>query len=425
MTSAIKEKSSSTPSEQRFDSVSSPEQLFPTSGHNDWLSTDELAELTVPKIVDRLNALQNLMASKAVESEQMREAHPEVWSELRKTGMFYTLVPNEYGGLNGSMEDFADIILPIAEIDASLAWSAAFSVMHQWLVALFPKACRDEVWGKYPYITTAGSAFPPGKATKADGGYRISAHHKYCSGIMQSEAVHGFSVYKDEDGNDTIIMALIPIDQVKVLDTWRIDGMAGTGSHDVVYEDVFVPEHMAFPVAALKEGDPNGEHPTYRLPFSCMLSQVICLPMIGALKAEVQNFRKSLMAPGPDGTVPDNPVKRATLARAEIDAKTAELLVRDSIKHVYDAMSESGSTLSKPDRIRFRAQLSYAGNMSMKGLRTISDVSSTSHHFLHQPLQRMLRDVTVLSSHATLDIHSSLDEHARQLLDMPSEWWLA
>lgn len=418
----------SNPEQQDLNSAeadSGPKQLFPESGHNDWLSKEELAQLTVPEIVKRVTALLPLIASKAVESEQRREADSEVWSALRKTGIFYTLVPKEYGGLGGTVMDFVDVVLPIAEVDGSLAWNAAFSVMHQWLIALFPKSCRDEVWGKWPYATTAGSAFPPGRAVKVDGGYRITARHKYCSGIMQSEAVHGFSLYENEEGETKVVLAIIPIEQVKVLDTWRIDGMAGTGSHDVAYEDVFVPEHMVCSVDTMREGDPDGVDATYRLPFSCMLATVISLPMIGGLKAEVKNFRERLMKPGPDGTVPDKPVARAALARAEIDAKVVELLLRESIKQVYNAMDASGTLLEKSERVRYRAQLSYAGNKSMNALRSIADASSTSYHFLDQPMQRILRDVTVLSSHATLEIHGSLDEHARQMLDMPSAWWLA
>lgn len=396
--------------------------LIPKSSHNDWLSKEELAKLTVPEIVRRVTALQELMASKAQVSEQKREVDEEVWSALRKTGIFYLMVPRSRGGLEEGLQAFIDVILPIGEVDASLAWTTAFSVMHQWQLAQFSVRAQDQIWNELPYVTSAGSAFPPANAVKVEGGYRLSGRHKYCSGIMHSEWVNSFAAL--QTGTEkTLILCMLPIDEVKVIDTWYVSGMASTGSHDIEFEDVFVPDHFATKIDDMKEGKFDHVRPAYRIPFSTFLALVIATPILGAAIGETKRFRDRLIAPGPDGKVPDKPLARVGLARAKIDVKASELLVRDTARQAEEIAAEH--LLTAADRIRIRAQCAYGASMCLHTLRTISDLSSSSAQLLSHPMQRALRDATMIASHATLEVNGSLEEFGRELLGLPSTWWLA
>ena len=403
--------------------ASGPEILIPKSSHSDWLSPDELKELTVEKIVARVTALQPLIAAKAQQAEIEREADHEVWSALRKTGIFYLMVPQSRGGLEEGLQAFIDVILPIGKMDTSLAWTAAFSVMHQWQLAQFPAQCQNEIWDALPYVTSAGSAFPQGKAVKVDGGFIVSAHHKYCSGIMHSEWANSIAAFETPEGERTLMLAMLPIDQVQVLDTWYVDGMAGTGSHDIVYNDVFVAEHRTVLLDDIRRGNLEHRLPAYRIPFSIFLGLVISSPPLGAALGEIERFRSRLLAPGPNGSVPDKPLARAGLARVSVEVKAAELLIRDSARDAEELAAKG--LLTGAERARIRAQLSVAVNMCLGILRSINDLSSSSVHMLSHPTQRALRDVTVISSHATLESSSALDDYGRNMLNMQSLWFLA
>jgi 3-hydroxy-9,10-secoandrosta-1,3,5(10)-triene-9,17-dione monooxygenase len=405
------------------DPVSGPEILTPKSSHSDWLSPDELKELTVEKIVARVTALQPLITAKARQAEIEREADHEVWSALRKTGIFYLMVPQSRGGLEEGLQAFIDVILPIGKMDASLAWTAAFSVMHQWQIAQFPAQCQKEIWDALPYVTSAGSAFPQGKAVKVEGGFILSAHHKYCSGIMHSEWANSVAAFETPEGEKKLMLAMLPIDAVQVLDTWYVDGMAGTGSHDIVYKDVFVPDHMIVMMDDIRQGNLKHKVPAYRIPFSSFLGLVVAVPTLAAAMGEVERFRGRLLTPGPDGSVPDKPLARAGLARVSVEVKAAELLIRDSARDAEELAAKG--LLTSAERARIRAQYSVGAKMCLGILRSITDLSSSSVHMLSHPTQRALRDVTMISSHATLETSSSLDDYGRNMLNMPSLWFLA
>ena len=51
-------------------------------------------------------------------------------------------------------------------------------------------------------------------------------------------------IYDDPTAGPTVIHFPVPLDApgVTVLDTWRVLGMRGTGSHDIELKDVFVPD---------------------------------------------------------------------------------------------------------------------------------------------------------------------------------------
>jgi alkylation response protein AidB-like acyl-CoA dehydrogenase len=61
------------------------------------------------------------------------------------------------------------------------------------------------------------------------------------------------------DGGPVTILTMCPAAEAVILDTWRTLGMRGTGSHDVVMSDVFVPaRHTALLAPYEKPGSAYG-----------------------------------------------------------------------------------------------------------------------------------------------------------------------
>ena len=58
----------------------------------------------------------------------------------------------------------------------------------------------------------------------------------------------GQCVVEDSDTHRTLEV-LVPRDDYEGIDNWHVHGLRGTGSNDVVVEDLFVPDEMTTAVA--------------------------------------------------------------------------------------------------------------------------------------------------------------------------------
>src|SRR5207245_147906 len=85
--------------------------------------------------------------------------------------------------------------------------------------------------------TGAGVWAPRGKGRPVDGGVVVSGRWAYCSGIVHAGVFFAGCIV--ESGPPSVIA--MPHDELEILDTWHTLGLRGTGSHDVVADELFVP----------------------------------------------------------------------------------------------------------------------------------------------------------------------------------------
>src|SRR5260221_8643764 len=105
-------------------------------------------------------------------------------------------------------------------------------------------------WGVELYaderLTMDGALNPFGRARVVDCGFRVNGRWPYGSGCKHAKWFLGGSLLLDDEGESlhTSREMIIPANQFEILDTWEVAGLRGSGSHDVVVNDVFVPlEH--------------------------------------------------------------------------------------------------------------------------------------------------------------------------------------
>ncbi len=178
----------------------------------------------------------------------------EGFRALKAAGFFKALVPAELGGAGADYRMICDAIRRLATHCGSTA--LAFS-MHSHLVAVPAWRWRHEqapVEGMLKrvahedlvLISSGGSDWLPsnGQAMKVEGGFRVTAKKVFSSGCEMGDLLVTSAIHDDPDKGPTVLHFAVPFkaEGVKRLDTWHVMGMRGTGSHDVMLEDVFVPD---------------------------------------------------------------------------------------------------------------------------------------------------------------------------------------
>jgi len=193
-------------------------------------------------------------ASRTAEHDESDSFVAENYAVLKANGAFAAGVPGERGGGNASHAELCGMVRELAHYCSSTA--LAFS-MHTHLVATLAFIWRSGNKGPEPMlrrvaaenlvlVSTGGSDWlnGSGKLENVDGGFRLSGRKIFASGVPAGDVLMTTGVYDDPKDGPTVIHFPVSLrsEGVKVLDTWKVLGMRGTGSHDVELDGVFVPD---------------------------------------------------------------------------------------------------------------------------------------------------------------------------------------
>ncbi len=194
------------------------------------------------------------IAATAARHDEEESFVEEGFRALKEAGFFKALVPAELGGLGADYRDICNAIRRVGTYCGSTA--LAFS-MHSHLVAVPAWRWRHEnapVEGLLKrvaaeglvLISTGGNDWLPsnGRATKVEGGFRVTAKKTFSSGCQMGDLLVTSAIHHDGADGPEVLHFAVPFkaEGVRVVDTWRVLGMRGTGSHDVSLEEVLVPD---------------------------------------------------------------------------------------------------------------------------------------------------------------------------------------
>lgn len=174
---------------------------------------------------------------------------------LKSSGLVEAGVPRELGGGGADVDQLAAMLRILGYHCGStgLVFSMhthqvaipAWRWTHQKVAAAEPllKRIANE---RILLLSSGGSDWiaGSGKAEKVDGGYRITARKIFTSGAATGDILMTGAVLEAEGEPPMVLHFGVPMKSphVKVLDTWRVLGMRGTGSQDVEIDGYVVPE---------------------------------------------------------------------------------------------------------------------------------------------------------------------------------------
>jgi alkylation response protein AidB-like acyl-CoA dehydrogenase len=111
-----------------------------------------------------------------------------------------------------------------------------------------------------PLANVTGSGNGEGVAEPVEGGYRVSGRWNFTSGCTLATHLAGYPKISGDPDPFGVAM-LAPASQVRVSEAWDVVGLAGTGSHQIEFDKVFVPydmTHRPFDGESEIEGGPAG-----------------------------------------------------------------------------------------------------------------------------------------------------------------------
>jgi alkylation response protein AidB-like acyl-CoA dehydrogenase len=331
---------------------------------------------------------------------------------LRDSGLLRAGAPVEVEGLELPPGTALRCAEEVARGDASAGWCVSIAMTSSLLVAYLPPASRDELFGAGRGVA-AGVWAPHGKARPAPGGVVVSGRWAFCSGISHSDVMFAGCLLDDRPA-----VVALPTEQLQVLDTWHTLGLRGTGSHDAVADNVFVPDTH---VVSIFDG-PLINRPLYRFPPFGFFAACITAAAMGNARAAIDNFadlartKKSVAS---TRTLAQRPTVQAAIAAAESALEAARALYYQAIENAWQASQDE---LPVPVEVRTRLRLAATHGVRTAAdvVRTMYDLAGGSAIYDGAPLQRRFRDAFTATAHFQVN-EASRELPGRILLDQPTE----
>jgi len=248
------------------------------------IQTVEPAEL-----IARARAMIPTLAERALPQTQRRGILPETIAEMQAAGFFRVLQPKRWGGYEMELGTFYDIEIALSEGDMSTGWTYGVFGAVTWFLGLIDDRLTQEVWGRDPSVLGCSSTMPAGKATAVDGGFQLSGHWRYASGCEHCEWALLGGMVRAENAAPDWRFFVVPRRDYKTVDNWQVAGLQGTGSIDVMLDDVFVPDYRTQRLQDnfLLKGAGQAVNATslYRVPFGQIFARGVSTAGLGALQA--------------------------------------------------------------------------------------------------------------------------------------------
>lgn len=380
--------------------------------------------------IARTRALVPQLRERAARTEDLRRLPPETERDLHENGLFRILQPRRFGGAEldyVAMVDCADLL---GQADASVAWNFANLASHHWMLGMFEEKAQSAVWGRDPDTLIASSfIFPAGRARKVDGGYRLHGSWPFSSGVASCEWNMLASVVASDDEADGIEyrIFLLPKSDYKVLDTWNVAGLRGTGSSDVEVRDAFVADYMTVAVGHLAGGPTPGSainsNPLYSLPVFSLFPYVLSGVALGNAQACLDDYvavarhRISTYSRAKLSDFQSTQIKIAD-ASAKIDA--ARLIMRSAC---IDAMDDArrGHVPNMAAKTKYRRDGAFSVNLCTEAVSMLFAASGARGLFTTGVLQRQFRDAHAINSHLAFNFDAAGTNYGRVALGLPSE----
>ncbi|MGE3916853.1 MAG: acyl-CoA dehydrogenase family protein [Hyphomicrobiaceae bacterium] len=303
---------------------------------------------------------------------------------LREHGFFALAVPSELGGAGLQPAELAEFLRTLARICSSTALTMA---MHTHPVAFaawrwrHQKAPTDGLLKRIAaerlqLLTSGGSDWLPGSgiATKVEGGYKVKARKVFASGAPTANLFMTMAVEETPEGPMVMHIA-VPLASpgISIIETWDTMGMRGTASHDVLLDDVFVPD------AAVSVRRPSGAwHPIMHL------ISMVAFPLVYAVYTGIAEAActTAVAAARRKGTTSVELV-------GELQTEWTATRVAHDYMVAFGATAQPGEATTS----EIFAHRSLVARSALKTVELALEVAGGASYFREQGLERLFRDI--------------------------------
>ena len=354
-------------------------------------------------------ALAPRIRKRAAEIEAARQLPPDLVMDIANARLFRVALPEAEGGLGADILTTLQVIEEIARADGSTGWCLAMGINTLRQSAQFGPEVRRQIFFSDPIGISAGSANPRGRAVAAPGGYRVTGHWFFASSCMHSSALHGACKVFDGDkprlrpnGDHEVRMAYFyPKSIARIIDTWDVSGLRGTGSHDIEVNDLFVPDERTFSALDLRS---RVTGPMNRMHGFDLAGCGFCCVGLGVARAAIDEFVELAQVKVPRSSAEllrDRAIVQARIGEAEAVLRSGRSLLFDVVGDMWETVL-AARPVTGTQRADLRLAMTHAAQSAGRATHMVCEAAGTTSIFTKSPLERFARDAEVVTRHNQL-----------------------
>jgi alkylation response protein AidB-like acyl-CoA dehydrogenase len=357
-------------------------------------------------VVEAARSLRPLVQAHADEAERNRCQSPEVVAAMARAGLFRLAAPEAYGGVEADPISMIRAIEAISEADGATGWTLMIGIETVGIaLGALPPSSAAALLGAHPDLVFAGALNPLGRAREVEGGLMVSGRWPYSSGCQTADHFWGGCLLTDPggeprrvDGQRISRQVVVPRAAYDVVETWDASGLRGSGSHDVVIADVFVPDELVTDV------DGTGmrvDTPLFRLPVRSRLAFNKVGVATGVARAALDAFAHLAGEKTPFrefDLLRERPQAQLAMAEAEARLGAARAYVFETVGEMWTATC-SGRPVTLRDQARVRLACSHCSAEAVHAVDLVAAQAGITASFPSSPLERAVRDVRVVPQH--------------------------
>jgi alkylation response protein AidB-like acyl-CoA dehydrogenase len=322
------------------------------------------------------------------------------YADLRDYKMFSVSIPTELGGGGANYEEICQII---RELGSQCGSTGLVYAMHSHPVAVNvlkhmkgdakATATLNKIATNELIIAGTGAndwLVSSGEAVEVEGGYKVNAHKRFVSGGPGADLFVSSAQFDGPDGPEVLHFGIpFKTDGIAIQSNWNTHGMRGTGSNDVILNDVFIPE------AAIVARRPVGEwHPMWDMILP------IALPMIVACYVGMAETAVELAV----NSAKTKPHLAQAVGEMKNELTVAQLALDDMVRISDNYKFSPG--VETTDAILTRKTL--AARAVKESIELATTIVGGPGFFRSHPLERIVRDMRAIQFHPLPEKHQHL-----------------
>jgi len=299
-------------------------------------------------------------------------------------------------------EEWLRVLETLAGAEASVSWLIWNNTLPCFWARFLNDVGRTRVFGDSSRLF-AGSTRPTGQAAITQGGFRLRGRWSLVSGCELADYVHLISlVYEGgvphmlASGQPDLRVLFVPKGLYTILDTWHAGGLRGSGSHDVVVDDAFVPVEESFAPAPPAASN----SPLAQLPIIPMMVAGIGAQFLGIARAAITvtvEILRHKVSVDPGTSIRERPSVLADIASYNAAVTAAESHLHASMADMWNKVGHQLPTAE--DRAALYSAGLYAATVARAGLMAMHAAAGTPALYVDCPLERSVRDLQTMERH--------------------------